>query len=140
VFESGFTTNRSGTGFGLAIVKRITTAHGWTICLRDGRDGGARFEFRGVDIVGNDATVDERTEPEETGVVTEHEAVPGAETDTEADADTEVETDTEADADTEVETDTEADTDTNTGAVADGGDGDDDEMDENTADGAADDT
>jgi PAS domain S-box-containing protein len=51
VFESGFTTDRSGTGFGLAIVKRIADAHGWTVSVRDGTDGGARFEFRGVDVV-----------------------------------------------------------------------------------------
>jgi PAS domain S-box-containing protein len=54
VFESGFTTDRSGTGFGLAIVKRITNAHGWTVSVRDGTDGGARFEFRGVDVTGTD--------------------------------------------------------------------------------------
>ena len=51
VFESGFSTDQSGTGFGLAIVKRITKAHGWTVSVRDGTDGGARFEFRGVEIV-----------------------------------------------------------------------------------------
>lgn len=58
VFESGFTTNRSGTGFGLAIVKRITNAHGWTVSVRDGTDGGARFEFRGIDVddAANDTT------------------------------------------------------------------------------------
>jgi PAS domain S-box-containing protein len=54
VFESGFTTDHSGTGFGLAIVKRITNAHGWTVSVRDGLDGGARFEFRGIDVAGTD--------------------------------------------------------------------------------------
>jgi len=65
VFESGFTTNRSGTGFGLAIVKRIANAHGWTVSIRDGRDGGARFEFRGVDVVDDVGETDE-TEADET--------------------------------------------------------------------------
>ena len=54
VFESGFTTDPSGTGFGLAIVKRITNAHGWTVSVRDGTEGGARFEFRGVEVVASD--------------------------------------------------------------------------------------
>ncbi|WP_380678021.1 hybrid sensor histidine kinase/response regulator [Salinigranum sp. GCM10025319] len=54
VFESGFTTDPSGTGFGLAIVKRITNAHGWTVSVRDGTEGGARFEFRGVEVVADD--------------------------------------------------------------------------------------
>ncbi|AUV82637.1 hybrid sensor histidine kinase/response regulator [Salinigranum rubrum] len=129
VFESGFTTNRSGTGFGLAIVKRITTAHGWTVSVRDGRDGGARFEFRGVNVVDGAAAADGRAEPEETGVVTENEAPVGTETaadvkaddDTDADDDARADTDTDTDADDDVRTDTDVETDT--GAVADGGDG-----------------
>jgi signal transduction histidine kinase len=66
VFESGFSTDQSGTGFGLAIVKRITTAHGWTVSVRDGTDGGARFEFRGVEVVPADdaAYRDASAEPE----------------------------------------------------------------------------
>lgn len=45
VFGSGFTTDEDGTGFGLAIVKGIVDAHGWTIRVTGGRDGGARFEI-----------------------------------------------------------------------------------------------
>jgi signal transduction histidine kinase len=45
VFGSGFTTDEGGTGFGLAIVKEVVDAHGWTIRVTDGRDGGARFEI-----------------------------------------------------------------------------------------------
>jgi PAS domain S-box-containing protein len=48
IFESGYTTNQDGTGFGLAIVKRIVEAHGWEIEVTTGRDGGARFEISGV--------------------------------------------------------------------------------------------
>jgi PAS domain S-box-containing protein len=48
VFESGYTTNQDGTGFGLAIVKRIVEAHGWEIGVTIGRDGGARFEISGI--------------------------------------------------------------------------------------------
>ncbi|WP_050031793.1 PAS domain S-box protein [Halorubrum halophilum] len=49
VFESGHTTSESGTGFGLAIVERIAEAHGWEVTLTEGDDGGARFEFTGVE-------------------------------------------------------------------------------------------
>jgi signal transduction histidine kinase len=48
VFEAGFTTNDDGTGFGLNIVREIARAHGWTVELADGTNGGARFEFTGV--------------------------------------------------------------------------------------------
>jgi len=34
----------SGSGFGLAIVRTITEAHGWTIGAVDSNTGGARFE------------------------------------------------------------------------------------------------
>ncbi|MFB6266356.1 MAG: PAS domain-containing sensor histidine kinase [Halodesulfurarchaeum sp.] len=48
VFESGFSTSESGTGFGLAIVKQIAEAHGWEVAVTEGAAGGARFEFTGV--------------------------------------------------------------------------------------------
>lgn len=51
IFETGFTTNRQGTGFGLAIIKRIVNAHGWSISVTDSRDGGARFEITGTELV-----------------------------------------------------------------------------------------
>jgi PAS domain S-box-containing protein len=50
VFESGFTTSESGTGFGLTIVQEIAQAHGWDVSLTDGTEGGARFEFRDVEF------------------------------------------------------------------------------------------
>lgn len=50
IFETGFTTNKQGTGFGLAIIKRIVTAHGWEIRATDATDGGARFEITGVEL------------------------------------------------------------------------------------------
>ena len=46
VFEHGFTTSEEGTGFGLAIVEQIAAAHDWTVSVTEGREGGARFEFR----------------------------------------------------------------------------------------------
>ncbi|WP_336328038.1 ATP-binding protein [Halovenus sp. HT40] len=50
VFEEGFTTEQSGTGFGLAIVRDVVRAHGWEIAVTEGSDGGARFEIRGVNF------------------------------------------------------------------------------------------
>jgi GAF domain-containing protein len=51
VFDEGYTTDEEGTGFGLAIVKQITDAHGWEIEVTEASDGGARFEFTGVTTV-----------------------------------------------------------------------------------------
>ena len=48
VFESGYTTAREGTGFGLSIVAEIAEAHGWEIEVAESTDGGARFEVTGV--------------------------------------------------------------------------------------------
>ncbi|WP_135828351.1 PAS domain-containing sensor histidine kinase [Halorussus halobius] len=48
VFEYGF-TSRSGTGIGLAVVRDVVDAHDWRISVTDGREGGARFEVRGVE-------------------------------------------------------------------------------------------
>jgi len=48
VFEAGYSTAGEGTGFGLAIVKRITDAHGWSIRVTEGTEGGTRFEITGV--------------------------------------------------------------------------------------------
>jgi signal transduction histidine kinase len=51
VFETGFTTTEDGTGLGLNIVKQIADAHGWDVAVTESDDGGARFEFTGVDVV-----------------------------------------------------------------------------------------
>lgn len=48
-FEYGQTTAEDGTGFGLAIVKALVTAHDWTIHVDDTYDDGARFVVSGVD-------------------------------------------------------------------------------------------
>lgn len=50
VFEVGYSTSEVDTGFGLSIVKQIVDAHGWTIRVTEGADGGARFEITGVEI------------------------------------------------------------------------------------------
>jgi PAS domain S-box-containing protein len=47
VFESGFSTTETGTGFGLAIVREIVEAHGWDVRVTESEAGGARFEVTG---------------------------------------------------------------------------------------------
>lgn len=51
VFEEGFTMSAEGTGFGLTIVKEIADGHGWDVIVTEGAEGGARFEFVGVETV-----------------------------------------------------------------------------------------
>ncbi|MGQ3330113.1 PAS domain S-box protein [Halorubrum sp. FL23] len=52
VFEAGYSTADEGTGFGLSIVDRAVSAHGWTIHLTESEAGGARFEVTGVNSDG----------------------------------------------------------------------------------------
>ncbi len=49
VFEKGYTNTSTGTGIGLSIVRQIVDAHGWSIRLTEGTNGGARFEITGVE-------------------------------------------------------------------------------------------
>lgn len=48
IFDTGYSTNDSGTGFGLTIVEQVVDAHGWELRVTDSTDGGARFEITGV--------------------------------------------------------------------------------------------
>ena len=50
VFESGDTTRKSGTGFGLSIVSQIVDARGWEIDVLEADGGGARFKITGVEF------------------------------------------------------------------------------------------
>ena len=52
IFDAGYSTTRDGTGFGLSIVQEIIEAHGWTVAVTEGADGGARFEITGVEDAG----------------------------------------------------------------------------------------
>ncbi len=49
VTKSGYTTQGENTGYGLAIVDEIATAHGWDLAVAESDAGGARFEFTGVE-------------------------------------------------------------------------------------------
>jgi signal transduction histidine kinase len=48
VFDYGYTTRETGSGFGLAIVETVADAHGWEVQATGSEDGGARFEITGV--------------------------------------------------------------------------------------------
>jgi len=48
IFEPGFSTDRTGTGLGLNIVREIASAHGWSVEVRESASGGARFDVAGV--------------------------------------------------------------------------------------------
>lgn len=48
VFNAGYSTDTDGTGFGLNIIEQIAEAHGWSVRVTEGPDGGARFEMTGV--------------------------------------------------------------------------------------------
>jgi two-component system OmpR family sensor kinase len=48
-FAVGVSTDEDGTGFGLKIVAEVADAHGWSVELVDAENGGARFEFRGIE-------------------------------------------------------------------------------------------
>ncbi len=50
VFDGGYSTGASGTGYGLAIVQQVVDAHGWTIRVTESAEGGARFEMTGEGI------------------------------------------------------------------------------------------
>jgi signal transduction histidine kinase len=52
--ESGYSTGEEQSGLGLAIVRRIADAHGWSITLTESTAGGARIEFADVPIVDAD--------------------------------------------------------------------------------------
>ena len=49
IFEPGYSSQSSGTGFGLSIVRGVASKHGWHVGVTDAADGGARFEVRRVD-------------------------------------------------------------------------------------------
>lgn len=53
IFETGYSSDPQGTGFGLSIVRRLVEAHNWNVSLTEGTDGGARFEFDNVEFVTN---------------------------------------------------------------------------------------
>lgn len=51
LFDTGFSTNPDGTGFGLNIAREVVEAHGWDIDTTNGSVSGARFEVYNVSFV-----------------------------------------------------------------------------------------
>ncbi|WP_335999637.1 histidine kinase N-terminal 7TM domain-containing protein [Halorientalis halophila] len=64
IFENGYSNGEDGTGFGLAIVQTIVTAHGWEIEAVESESRGARFEVAGVGSVDERPPVDGTDERE----------------------------------------------------------------------------
>ncbi|WP_152043251.1 ATP-binding protein [Salinigranum salinum] len=52
-FEAGTSTVSGNRGLGLSIVSQVARDHGWDVSLAVNTDGGARFEFTGVEVVEN---------------------------------------------------------------------------------------
>jgi len=50
VLDHGYTTTEEGTGLGMSIVRTIADAHEWAVSVTESEGGGARFEFRNVDM------------------------------------------------------------------------------------------
>jgi len=50
IFTDGYTSTRSGTGFGLSIVKQIADAHDWDATIAESPSGGAQVEFTSVSV------------------------------------------------------------------------------------------
>lgn len=50
VFDRGFSVGSETSGLGLHIVFLIAKAHGWEVTVESSIDGGARFEFSGVEM------------------------------------------------------------------------------------------
>lgn len=55
LFEAGYSTTDTGTGFGLRIVKQVVDAHGWEIQVTDSDNGGMRVEITNVDTTEKNA-------------------------------------------------------------------------------------
>lgn len=51
VFDSGYSTDSTGTGFGLTIVEQIAQVHDWEVKATESESGGARLEFVGVEVL-----------------------------------------------------------------------------------------
>ena len=50
IFKPYFTTQKTGTGLGLAVVQQIVLAHGWEIECLANEPGGARFRITHLKI------------------------------------------------------------------------------------------
>jgi signal transduction histidine kinase len=49
VLRGGYSSRGEGTGLGLSIVQKIADAHGWSLSVTEGGEGGAWLEVRGAE-------------------------------------------------------------------------------------------
>ncbi len=70
VFESGYSQS-AGLGIGLTVVREICRVHGWSIEVKESREGGARFEIRTEGPDDNDGSDDRLSGPFDTDTVTD---------------------------------------------------------------------
>ena len=49
IFDYGYSTADSNTGYGLSIVAQIAEDHSWSLAVTESPEGGARFEITGVE-------------------------------------------------------------------------------------------
>jgi len=57
VFDPGHTTDEDAAGLGLGVVRDVVDAHDWSVRVREGTAGGARFEF----VTGSRRTIGRRS-------------------------------------------------------------------------------
>jgi signal transduction histidine kinase len=50
VFTPGYAGPGENIGLGLGFVRRIAESHGWDVAVTESETGGARFEFRGIEL------------------------------------------------------------------------------------------
>lgn len=50
VFEAGYSTSDTGTGYGLLIIKEIVDVHDWDVRITDSETGGVRLEISNVKV------------------------------------------------------------------------------------------
>ena len=51
VLRGGYSSRGEGTGLGLSIVQKIADAHGWSLSVTEGGEGGAWLEVRGAELL-----------------------------------------------------------------------------------------
>lgn len=50
IFEASYTTEADNIGLGLTFIRQLAEAYGWECVVTDSDGGGARFEFRNIEL------------------------------------------------------------------------------------------
>lgn len=51
MFDAGYSTDSNSIGLGLTFVAQLVATYGWEYDVTESDEGGARFEFTGVELV-----------------------------------------------------------------------------------------